>query len=490
MSLKIYNTLHKKIEEFKPLQAGKVKMYVCGPTVYDYLHVGNFRGAIFFNLVRRWFEKSGYEVNYVYNYTDVDDKIIKRAAELNVSTKEISEKYIQEFEKDYAALKLTKHEANPRVTDHIDDVIHVIEKLIENEKAYVVDGEVFYSINDFEHYGCLSGKKIDELEAGTRVEVDEKKRNPLDFVLWKPSKEGEPSWQSPWGAGRPGWHIECSTMILTLLGDQIDIHGGGIDLIFPHHENEIAQSEGVTHKPSVNYWMHNNFIQFGDDKMSKSLGNVITARAFMEKYNPEILKFIILSVHYRSLLNFDQHQIYQSIQSLAKVYSSLALADTVLESADTISEPDAGFKNALDEADKAIEKALNDDFNTAVFFAKIYEIVKLWNSSYMRGRKITQAVIARAAAFRNWMERWGDLLALFQEKPQELLTKLDDILLKEKQLDRAEIDSKVEQRTQARRDKDFAESDRLRDELTALGIELQDSAEGTYWEVKKGDVTE
>lgn len=486
MSLKIYNTLTRRVEEFKTLEPGKVKMYVCGPTVYDFLHVGNFRGAIFFNLVRRWLEQSGYQVTYVYNYTDVDDKIIKRSRDENVSAREISEKYIREFEKDYTALKLTRHEANPRVTEHMADIIRIIEKLIANGKAYVIDGEVFYSIESFKSYGCLSGKKIEDLEAGTRVEVDARKKNPFDFVLWKPSKEGEPSWDSPWGPGRPGWHIECSTMILTLLGDQIDIHGGGIDLIFPHHENEIAQSEGVTLKPSVTYWMHNNFIQFGDDKMSKSLGNVITARAFMEKYDPEVLKFLILSVHYRSLLNFDQHQTAQAIRALARMYSALALAGSVLNGA-VASAADAEFSKALQDADSVITAALDDDFNTAVVFAKIYEIVRLWNSSYMRGRKITDVVRGRAAAFCAWMQKWGAVMALFGEEPASFLTRLDDILLAEKQLSRADINQKVLERTEARRQKDFAASDRLRDELAGLGIELQDTAEGTYWEVKKGD---
>jgi len=288
MSLKMYNTATRQKEEFKSITPGEVKMYVCGPTVYNYLHIGNFRGAIFFNLVRNWLERAGNKVTYVYNYTDVDDKIIKKANEEGVESIEISERYIKEFEKDFNRLGLTAHDQNPKVTDFMPEIISFVDDLVKKEMAYVVDGEVFYEIKNFPSYGKLSGKKLEDLEAGARVEIDSKKHTPADFVLWKPAKPGEPSWDSPWGKGRPGWHIECSAMIQSILGDTIDIHGGGIDLIFPHHENEIAQGEGRTGKCYCNHWMHNDFLNMNDEKMSKSLGNIITGRDFMEKYHPEI----------------------------------------------------------------------------------------------------------------------------------------------------------------------------------------------------------
>ena len=277
MSLKMYNTATRQKEEFKSITPGEVKMYVCGPTVYNYLHIGNFRGAIFFNLVRNWLERAGYKVTYVYNYTDVDDKIIKKANEEGVESIEISERYIKEFEKDFNRLGLTKHEHNPKVTDFMPQIISFVDDLVKKGMAYVVDGEVFYEIKNFPNYGKLSGKNLEDLEAGARVEVDSKKHNPADFVLWKPAKPDEPYWDSPWGKGRPGWHIECSAMIQSILGETIDIHGGGIDLKFPHHENEIAQGEGRTGKCYCNHWMHNDFLNMNDEKMSKSLGILLLA---------------------------------------------------------------------------------------------------------------------------------------------------------------------------------------------------------------------
>ncbi len=486
--LQLYNTLTRKIEKFIPLEKGKVRMYVCGPTVYDFLHVGNFRGAIFFNLVRNWLEKSAYQVEYMYNYTDIDDKIIKRANEEKSDVKEISERYIAEFEKDFKALQLKPHEHNPRATESIPAMIDLISRLIKNGKAYVEEGEVYYEINTFKEYGKLSHKKLDELQIGNRIEVDQKKRNPLDFVLWKPSKPSEPFWASPWGKGRPGWHIECTCMIQSILGEQIDIHGGGVDLIFPHHENEIAQGEGATGKPYVNYWMHNNFIKFGDEKMSKSLGNVLTARSFIEKYDPEVLKYMILSVHYRSLLQFDEHQINQAIASLGKIYSALALVDRLTTGQEIKESPEASFHQMLVDADAEIEKALNDDFNTAVVFAKIFEAIRLFNASYRPGTRITPLIRANAKALQGWMKNNGELLALFLQEPETFLKKMDDRLLLIKGLERSLIDQKIVERTEAREAKNYQRSDEIRDELLAMGIDLQDSREGTYWEVRKGDI--
>ncbi len=485
--MQIYSTLSKKIEEFKPLVPGKVSMYVCGPTVYDYLHIGNFRGAIFFNLVRNWLEASSYKVDYVYNYTDIDDKIIKRAAEQGMSPSDLTRKFIAEFEKDFNALGLKPHTKNPRATDYIPQMVKTIEKLIQNEKAYVAEGEVLYSVDAFQGYGKLSGKKLDELEAGSRVEVVKHKKNPFDFVLWKPAKPGEPSWPSPWGAGRPGWHIECTCMIHGELGEQIDIHGGGIDLIFPHHENEIAQGEGVSGKQYSKYWMHNQFINFGDEKMSKSLGNVITARKFLETYHPEILKFMILSVQYRSILQFSSAQIHQSIQALNKIYESLERAKVLAATVDAGQSllPDVYAQN-LRRAGDELEAGLNEDFNTPVVFSKIFEVVRIFNETTTVNKKKNEYIIC-AKAFLEWMARYGALLALFQENPTSFRERIKEILIREKGIDRTKVDRLVLERTEARKNKDYKRSDEIRDELSAMEIEILDTASGTIWAVKKGD---
>lgn len=486
MDILLYNTLSKKKEPFKPIQEGKVSMYVCGPTVYDYLHIGNFRGAIFFNLVRNWMEKSGLDVTYVYNYTDVDDKIIKRANEENVSSSTISETYIKAFEEDYNRLKLRPHSKNPRVTEHIDDIINLVSGIIEKGNAYVIDGEVFFSIKSFNSYGCLSGKNLDDLEVGQRVEVDEKKNDPMDFVLWKPAKPGEPSWDSPWGKGRPGWHIECSAMIRALLGESIDIHGGGIDLIFPHHENEIAQGEACSGKKYCNYWMHNNFINLKDQKMSKSLGNVITARSFMDKYHPEILKYVMLSSHYRSMLNINEEKIEQAISGLARVYKSLRDAESFIHKSDL--EAGKTYKQllqAINHADIKIAKALNDDFNTGEMMANIFEVVRVFNSQNILKKKKDPNALATAKAFKDWILSWGETTALFLEGSNLFLKELDDILIKEKGIKREEVEQLIKERNQAREEKDWAKSDIARDKLLEMGIEIMDSPEGTTWEVKK-----
>jgi cysteinyl-tRNA synthetase len=482
--IKIYNTRTREKEIFKPLKAGEVKIYLCGPTVYDFLHIGNFRGAIVFNLIRNWFEKSGYKVTFVYNYTDVDDKIIKRANELKVSAHELSSQYIGEFESDFKALGLTKHDHNPRVTEYMDEIIAMVSLLIEKNHAYVVDGEVFYSIDSFPTYGKLSGKNIEELQSGIRVEIGSKKKNPLDFSLWKPAKPGEPKWSSPWGEGRPGWHIECSAMCQKLLGDTIDIHGGGIDLIFPHHENEIAQSEGATGKNMVNYWVHNNFINFGSEKMSKSLGNFTTARKFLEKYNAEIFKYSILMAHYRSHSDFSSTQIDNAIRNLARVYSALALVESVLASPGSL-EVDKVYEKSLLEARENRIQSLNDDFNTPEVFARIFELIRSFNASYRPGMKITPQLKWRAQELRNFILETGVLMALFQEPPREYLRLLDDMLLQEMGVSRSEIDKLVGERSEARQSKDFKRSDELRAQLTSKGIAVSDSAEGTMWEVQK-----
>ena len=485
MSLKIYNTQTKQKAPFQTIIPGKVKMYVCGPTVYNYLHIGNFRGAIFFNLVRNWLDKSGYEVTYVYNYTDVDDKIINKANEEGVEAIEISERYIQEFEKDFNALKLTPHDHNPKVTEFMPQIISFVEDLVKNKMAYVVDGEVFFEIKNFSTYGKLSGKKLEDLEAGARVEVDSRKHNPADFVLWKPAKPGEPSWDSPWGKGRPGWHIECSAMIQSILGDTIDIHGGGIDLIFPHHENEIAQGEGRTGKCYCNQWMHNNFLNLNDEKMSKSLGNIITARAFMEKYNPEILKYLMLSSHYRALFNLNEEKIAQVLMGLARIYSSLREAVTIFGDEAPADKPDSQLQKFCQEADKKIEAALNDDFNSPEVIANIFDIVRAFNAMNLIKKKRNASNKATAKYFYDWVTGHGKLMAMFTEDPNQFLRELDDILIREKNIDIHKVESLMAERNKAREEKNFSRADEIRDELTRMGIMIMDGVEGRGWELDK-----
>jgi cysteinyl-tRNA synthetase len=493
VSLRIYNTQTRNKEIFVPLKEGEVKMYVCGPTVYDFLHVGNFRGPIFFNLVRNWLEICGYRVTFAYNYTDVDDKIIDRANKEGVPSAEIAERYIGEFEKDFAALKLRPHSLNPKVTLTMGQIVELVSDLIKCGKAYVTaDGEVLYSVRSFSGYGKLSNKNLDDLEAGARVEVDKKKRDPMDFALWKPAKSGEPKWPSPWSEGRPGWHIECSAMIRSIFGDSIDIHGGGADLIFPHHENEIAQSEGVTGKPFVKYWMHNNMLTFGDRKMSKSLGNIKKTREFVQEYNAEILKYMMLSVHYRSLSDFSEQAVHFAVAALARIYSALNVAVRIIDGGQASGqmlvaahEPSKALAAALAEAERTITEALNDDFNTPEMFAGIFSMIRVFNAQVRLGAKVTPETLRNAQVFHEWVLKKGGLLALFQENSAEYLRVLDDMLLKQKGLERAKIDELVAARTQVRAAKDFKRSDELRDELMAMGISLQDSSQGTSWEVTK-----
>lgn len=483
--IQVYNTLTGKKEEFKPLEDGKVKMYVCGPTVYDFLHVGNFRGPIFFNVVRNWLEKSGFEVTYVYNYTDVDDKIIQRANAESREASEVAETYIKEFEKDYQSLKLRPHSKNPRVTEHMQDIIDLVSDLISKDKAYEVDGDVYFSVTDFEGYGKLSHKNLDDLESGHRIETNEKKRHVSDFALWKKAKEGEPSWPSPWSDGRPGWHIECSAMIRALLGEQIDIHGGGLDLLFPHHENEVAQSEGSSEKQFVKYWMHNNMLTFGAQKMSKSLGNIKKAREFITEYHPEILKGMMLSNHYRSLLDFSDDSIQQVLQMLGRIYSALAHAESIADVEGQVALPKS-FAEKVDQFRADFSSSLNDDFNTAEAFGKIFELVRQYNNLCRKPGKVKPEQAAVAKQFLREMSEVSEIMALFGEAPKDFLDSLDDLLLKKKGLKRSDIGQLVEERAKARADKNFAKSDELRDKLNGLGILVSDDANGSTWEVNKG----
>lgn len=490
--LKIYNTISKSKEEFVPLKKGEVSIYVCGPTVYDFLHVGNFRGPVFFNLVRNWLEAAhGYKVKYVSNFTDIDDKILQRSLKENVDSLVISERYIAEYKTDFNTLGLRPHDANPKVTENLDAIFEMTQKLIENGKAYVVDGEVLYSVRSFDGYGKLSKRDIEDMRTGTRIQPGEKKRDPLDFALWKPAKPGEKTWPSPWGAGHPGWAIECSAMVKAIFGDSIDIHGGGMDLVFPHHENEIAQSEGASGQPFVKHWIHWNMINLGGIKMSKSVGNIRSAREFLTEYNSEIYKYMILSVHYRSLSDFSEDGINRAVSGLARMYSAMAQADRAiaagLAAGFDVEKTDALLPllaKALEDSSTKFNAALDDDFNTPEAFAELFNVIRVYNSTVKVG-KATAAGAQNANAVLAWLKSKGKLFALLQQDAETFLGKLDDMLLKQKGLVRAEIDEKVSERWSARVAKDFAASDRLRDELLGLGIAISDSQDGTRWEVAK-----
>ncbi|MGZ3747955.1 MAG: cysteine--tRNA ligase [Pseudobdellovibrionaceae bacterium] len=485
--LRIHNTESRKLENFEPLEKGKVKIYVCGPTVYNFLHVGNFRGVVFFNLVRNWLENLGYQVEYALNFTDVDDKIIESANKLGVKAEELAEQYIAEYKKDFTLLGLRPHDHNPKVTESMDEIRSIVGQLIENKKAYVADGDVLYSIESFPSYGKLSGRQVEDLKAGARIEIDEKKKSPLDFALWKGAKPGEPAWPSPWGPGRPGWHIECSAMIEKIFGDQIDIHGGGADLIFPHHENEIAQSEGCSGKHFVKYWMHWNMLNFGNQKMSKSLGNFVTMREFLQKYNSEIYKWMILSVHYRSPSDFSDEAVDRAVSNLARIYSALAAAESLLagQSAGQSVAGDVGFEKLTAEAWEKVTAALNDDFGTPNVMAALFEVVRSFNTQVKRGMKANAAVLGKAQSFVTFVRKLGRLMAMFEEPASEFLLKLDNMLLERMKLQRAEVEQLVAERAQARANKDFAKSDEYRKKLTDLGISVSDTPEGSFWEVTK-----
>lgn len=482
----VYNSKSQKLETFEPYDPNQVKIYCCGPTVYGLLHIGNFRGPVFYNFLKNWLEFLGYKVKYVYNFTDVDDKIIKRAQEEGVTPQALAEKYIKEFWVDFNRLGLKPHDSNPRVTETMDEICHFIEKLIESNHAYSTQtGDVYFNIETFEPYGALSGQKTEELKKAVRIEADENKKGALDFALWKSAKKGEPYWTSPWGQGRPGWHIECSAMIKKHLGDQIDIHGGGLDLLFPHHENEVAQSECVTQKSFVKYWIHNNMIQMSGAKMSKSLGNIISTREFLDKYHPEIYKFLVLNVHYRSLLDVSDESISQSIKSLARFYSSLFLAQEILM-LQKEEEIDLAFQNYVKDLRLKMITEASKDFNTSIIMTHLHDLVRSFNQKIKRGITPSKKQKFISALFLKAFEEFGDLLSLFKENPKEFLIFLDNHLLKEKGLERNKIQEKVQERSRFRKEKDFAAADKVRAELDAWGILVSDMPSGEcYWEVAK-----
>lgn len=487
--MKIYNTLTKVKEDFKPRDPKKVTMYVCGPTVYNLLHVGNFRGPVFFNLVRNWIEKKGFTVTYALNFTDIDDKILARAEAEKISVSEVSEKYIAEYKTDFKSLGLRVHDVNPKVTEYLDSIEKMIEVLIENKKAYEVSGDVYFQVDQSKEYGKLSGRNVEDLIAGTRVEINESKKAPADFALWKKAKPNEASWPSRWGNGRPGWHIECSAMIEKIFEGSVDIHGGGLDLVFPHHENELAQSEAAhSDKKFVGTWMHVNMLNFNGQKMAKSVGNIVSLRDFASQYPSELYKWLILSSHYRSVLDFGDESVERAISSLARIYSSLALATSFLS--DTVFVTDLDLKLAkqdlnLSGATLKVDQSLDDDFNTPEVWAQVFDLVRTMNTKLKRGAKVTVQNRALAQVFVGWMKDVGSLMSLFQQPPAQFLIDLDDLLLKKKELSRTDVDQIVKDRALARESKDFAKSDELRKKLDSLDISVMDLPGGSYWEVKK-----
>ena len=465
--MKIYNTLSRSKEEFVPLEEGKVKMYVCGPTVYNLIHIGNARPMIVFDTVRRYLEYKGYDVNYVSNFTDVDDKIIKKAIEEGVTAEEISKRYIKECKKDMAGMNIKPATTHPLATQEIDGMIQLIQTLMDKGYAYEKNGTVYYRTRQFKEYGKLSHKNLDDLRSGGRsllVSGEDEKEDPLDFVLWKPKKEGEPFWKSPWSDGRPGWHIECSVMSRKYLGEQIDIHAGGEDLIFPHHENEIAQSEAANGKEFARYWMHNAFLNIDNRKMSKSLGNFRTVREISEQYDLQVLRFFMLSAHYRSPLNFSAELMEASKNGLERILNATDNLKHLIASVAT-EEMSAEEKEAFSKTDAYVEefeKAMDDDFNTADAIAAIFELVKYANT--------TATAESSKEYLRGLLDRivkLGDVLGLILDKKEELLD--------------ADIEKLIEERQAARKAKDFARADAIRDELLEKGIILKDTREGVQW---------
>ena len=486
-SLFIYNTLTGKKELFEPLELGYVRMYCCGPTVYDHLHVGNFRGAVFYNFVRNWLEKLGYKVTYAYNFTDIDDKILDRSQKEGRDFNEIVETYIQAFWDDFNSLRLRPHDLNPRVSEELPSIIKVIEDLMSKGAAYEVHGEVFYSIDSFKDYGKLSNRKPEDMLSGVRVESDPNKKNPLDFSLWKPAKQGEVSWPSPWGSGRPGWHIECTAMIFNSFGPQIDIHGGGLDLVFPHHENEIAQAEACSQRTFVKYWIHNNMFTFSGTKMSKSLGNVRTMKNFLEHNHPEIFKFLVLSAHYRSQIEFSEKTIINSINGLCRVYEALRIAQSFAGAKKSPEESKGteAFKSQINELQEKIFEAYNDDFNTAKAISYVFEGVRVFNSLCPAYSKKTGEKASIAQKLLSFIKTIGEDLSLFQYEPQEWLRSIDKVLIKKWDLDEEKISQLVSERSLAKKNKDFDKADKIREQLTEMKVLVMDGPEGSFWEINK-----
>lgn len=464
--MKLYNTLTRQKEEFVPIEEGKVRMYACGPTVYDYIHIGNARPAIVFDVLRRYLEYRGYEVTFVQNFTDVDDKIINRANELGISPKELADTYIEEYFKDADALGIRRATVHPRVSEHMDEIIDLIQSLIDNGKAYVADdGSVFYRVDAFPEYGKLSGQNIDDLKAGARIDVNEDKKSPLDFAVWKAKKPGEPYWEAPWGEGRPGWHIECSAMSTSILGNTIDIHGGGQDLIFPHHENEIAQSEGATGCPFCHYWVHNGYINIDKEKMSKSLGNFFTVREVASQYDLDAVRLFMLMSQYRSPVNYSKEMIDQAGAALARLTNFREDKNYRLERAEdrALTVAEQAWVDGLSRYETAFIDAMDDDLNTADAISAIFDLVRDANTEI---RDDSPKAMIQAAL--DLFENLTDVLGIARVKEAD-------------SADDAKIEELIAKRTEARKNRDFATADAIRDELLAMGIEIKDTRDGVRW---------
>lgn len=465
--MKLYNTMTHRKETFEPIEPGKVKMYSCGPTVYNYFHIGNARPFIVFDVLRRYLEYIGYDVTFVQNFTDVDDKIINRSHEENCTAKEIADKYIKEYFTDADALGIRRADVHPRVSDTIPEIIDMVQALVDKGLAYNIDGNVYYAVEKFPRYGCLSGQNIEDLEAGARIDVNDEKQSPLDFAVWKKAKPGEPYWESPWGKGRPGWHIECSAMSRKFLGKTIDIHGGGQDLIFPHHENEIAQSEGANGCTFAHYWVHNGYININNEKMSKSKGNFFTVRDIAKKYDLEVVRMFMLMAHYRSPVNFSDELLTQAKNALERLYTAKFQMQYLLERCEdkAPSEDEAQWADHLKTYNDQFIAAMDDDLNTADAIAAMFELVRDANSTLTEASS-KQTVEAALQMFN----QLSDVLGLATKNKDEKEGSLED-----------EIEALIEKRQAARKAKDFATADAIRDDLAAKGIILEDTRDGVKW---------
>lgn len=473
MSLKIYNTLTRKKEEFVPLKKGEVGMYVCGPTVYNYIHIGNARPFIIFEVVRRFLKYKGYRVKYIQNLTDIDDKMINNAKELKIKVSELAEKFIQEYFIDADSLNIERADVHPRATENIKEIIKLVKGLEEKGYAYEIDGDVFFDVSKFKDYGKLSGQNIEELKDGARVKIDERKKEAIDFALWKRAKEGEPSWQSPWGQGRPGWHIECSAMSMKYLGKTFDIHAGGSDLVFPHHENEIAQSEAYTNQQFVRYWMHNGYLCLNNQKMSKSLGNIMKVRDICQKYKGEVIRYFILSAHYRSPLNFSEEQLQQAERSLQRLGNAIFNVKHLLKQNKFRKSKDKDDESILEkrrESEQKFIEAMDDDFNTPVALSQLFgfsrEINIYLNSPGLKNEEVIE-----------------ETLKFYQELAGKILGILEDFDREESF--EQEIEKLIKEREKAREERNWVESDRIRNKLQEKGILLEDTPSGARWKKTK-----
>jgi len=481
--MRIYNTLTRKKEEFVPRQAGQVTIYVCGPTTYNYIHLGNARPIVFFDTMRRYFKYRGFNVLFVQNFTDIDDKIINKARKEGDDPLALSERYIGEYFKDADVLNVLRADIHPKVSGHIKEIIELVEILVSKGFAYAVDGDVYYNVRKFADYGKLSGRTFEDMQAGARVEVDVRKKDPLDFALWKSARPGEPAWDSPWGKGRPGWHIECSAMALKYLGFNFDIHGGGFDLIFPHHENEIAQTEAATEQKSARYWMHNGFITVNQEKMSKSLGNFFLVRDILSKFPPEVVRFYLLGTHYRSPLDFDDEKLAAAQRGLERIKTSLRLLDEAVtdRESDEVSRPDPMLAARLEEIHLEFEKAMDDDFNTALAIGLMFDLAREVNSYLQRTDfpNLAERIAALQKA-RQLFTRCNSVLGIWKTSAS------GEIILEDKDTEKESlvedlVNLIIEIRQAARQNKDWSTADRLRDRLKELGIVLEDTPDGVRW---------